>query len=126
MAKRLSVLIVDDDPVSCDLLTEQIQGLGHTAHCSMCGKEARLIMTEQHFDVVVVSWSLPSMYGHEFVELVRPLSNGAKFVMLTGADQSCISDEARKAVDVVVEKPVTNIKSMGTTAIRPFMEKLPL
>ena len=110
----LSVLVVDDYPVSCEqakLLLEQIGVTVETAHS---GAEAVELVRLRHarresYDLLLIDWKMPEMDGIETSRRIRSvLADESAIIILTAYNWSDIADEAAEAgVNGFIAKPLS-------------------
>jgi CheY-like chemotaxis protein len=66
-----SVLIVDDNPDSCEVVTRYLERSGHAVVCVPNGRLALHALTSQTPDVVLLDLMMPEMDGAGFLQVVR-------------------------------------------------------
>jgi two-component system CheB/CheR fusion protein len=84
--ERITVLAVDDDPDTTDLLRYLLEMNGATVITANSGAEALQLVGERSVDVVLSDISMPSMDGFEFVRRLRALpgKQEVRVIALTG------------------------------------------
>lgn len=87
------VLIVDDEPAICDVMSEAL------AHCfdvttAPGGREALRLCEQQHFDIVVSDINMPEMNGIELLSAIRSQWPSVVTVLLTGYNVNTYLSEA--------------------------------
>ncbi|HLG73476.1 MAG TPA: response regulator [Chloroflexota bacterium] len=108
---RMTVLIVDDDPVAAGLLETLVESTGGKALVALSGPEALRIVAEQTVDAVLLDLLMPGMSGFEVLEKLRqvPETSGLPVVVCTAKDlsedelrslETQVSSVLRKGVDV--------------------------
>ncbi len=65
--RKLSVLIVEDDPAASVVLGETLKALGCDVHQFDLPHEALESITTKRYDLVVLDWNLPYMKGSDFL-----------------------------------------------------------
>lgn len=100
---RISVLVVDDDRLVLDCVTEQLVHLGYLVHRAQSGEEAIARVRSHHIDVVITDYQMPNMNG---VQLRDRISNGngeIPIILMTGERDP----DLRKGFDGFLQKPFT-------------------
>ena len=72
-----SILFVDDDTLTLQLMDKATQILGHQAVLSDTGRDALKAVSDQRPDLILVDINLQDMSGLAFVQKVRCLKEGA-------------------------------------------------
>ena len=66
-----SVLIVEDDADSLEVVARLVERAGHTPVRAANGWEALVALDERNVDVVVLDLMMPGMNGHTFLRILR-------------------------------------------------------
>lgn len=96
-AGEYSVLIVDDEQLSRDLLTRRLSHEGYAVTTAENGQAATALMAIERFDLVLLDINMPVMNGFEVLQwLQRRNGKGMRVIMLTvesdrSAVRSCLS-----------------------------------
>jgi CheY-like chemotaxis protein len=82
-----SVLIVEDDRDSCDVLDRFLRRSGHETECVPNGREALSVLVQQPPDVIVMDMCMPEMDGVSLLQVLRSYLrwNRLPVVLVTGA-----------------------------------------
>lgn len=103
-----SVLLVDDDVDTRDLLREALHSCGYVVAEASNGLDALTTLDAQpRFDLIVLDLNMPVMNGHEFVEAVRARSefNAVPIIVMSGeGDAQLVLASGR--VRAYLQKPV--------------------
>ncbi len=98
------ILLVEDDPVSRDLLASLIEVRGHVVDTAEDGFGALRMAQEQRYDLVLVDYHLPEMDGYALARLMRSLGEktnpNLKMAAIT-ADRFGLA--TRRGVDTVFD-----------------------
>jgi len=108
-SRQLRVLLVDDDPVNCEVGEAILLRLGHRATIARNGAAAVALADSQPFDIVLMDLHMPDMDGVETAARIRqlPLQPMPRIVVVT-ADVSRRTRErlASAGITEVVSKPI--------------------
>jgi PAS domain S-box-containing protein len=102
-AGRLStVLVVDDDSKTLDLVSDMLRSSGYIPHAAASGKEALRLLSEVRMDAVLLDLVMPEMDGFEVLRKIKEqpaLSDVPVFVLtakdLSAAEVELLTHEAR-------------------------------
>ena len=100
------VLVVDDEPVLCELLVEMLDTLGHQAIAATSSQQAFQLLNTDNYDVVITDLGMPNISGWQGAEAAKRADPGIYVILLTGWDNP-LSGPRTTHVDKVVSKPVT-------------------
>ncbi|MEO8353115.1 MAG: response regulator, partial [Chthoniobacteraceae bacterium] len=97
---------VDDQPVLCELLAENLQRDWHSVTTAENGRDALDKFGFGEFDLVITDKAMPEMNGDQLAMAIKAREPAARVIMLTGfGDMS--EDERSEFVDAVLAKPAT-------------------
>jgi CheY-like chemotaxis protein len=117
----LRILLVEDDPVSRDLLSALLASRGHEVDTAADGFNGLRLAQDQAYDLVFVDYHLPEMDGYAFARLMRSLAErverALKMVAIT-ADQFGLA--ARRGADTVFDRFLS--KPIDPDALFAFVE----
>ena len=83
-ARRLSILVVDDDPLVLLGAVEMLEDLGHRVAQAKSGPEALKVMEGTTVDLVLSDQSMPMMTGAELAARIRLKHADLPIVLVTG------------------------------------------
>ena len=113
------ILIVDDDAVIRDLITDVLTAQSHTCAAAESGDEALALIAKTRFDLVILDRNMPLMSGIQVLKKLRssPATMNLKVIMCTAAELLAEADEAFEAgaVDYVI-KPLDLSKLIAKVA----------
>lgn len=108
-----SVLVVDDNMVNCETVTDMLWDIGIAGEWSDNGPEAVEMVVEHHnnnddYLAVLLDWKMPGMDGIETARRIRQeVAADIPVIILTAYDWSEIENEAREAgIDFFLAKPI--------------------
>src|SRR5919107_3651748 len=87
MSKKISVLVVDDDPLLRKLVTDQLSRSGFDASSAASGEEALASLQATDYDVVLLDIRMDGMTGLDTLREIRKTDDAPEVIMLT-ADTS--------------------------------------
>ncbi len=107
--KPLSVLVVEDHPISQEFAVEALRRLGHSAAVAADGSSAVSMAEREHFDAILMDVQMPGMDGLEATRLIRALDGGAR-VPIIAMTAHTRPEERTKCLDAgmntVLTKPI--------------------
>lgn len=121
------VLIVDDDPMSRELLTDALAPLDFHVIAVADGLEGLRILEELNPSVMLVDIQMPQMDGFEFLTRVRENPKFAAVPMIAVTAYAMVNDGSRilkHGFDQYLSKPVP-IKTLRQTVTRLLSEASP-
>ena len=81
---ELSVLVVDDEVDFVDSLLKRLRRNGIECEGAYSGDDARSLMADRGFDVVLLDMRLADEDGSEVLKELKQLSPESRFLILTG------------------------------------------
>jgi CheY-like chemotaxis protein len=115
-----SILLVEDDLMSCEVLAKLLRRSGHSVVCASNGLEALDALGALHPDVIVLDLMMPVMNGVEFLKIVRRV---AKWAVLPVIVLSALNDGPE--VCAVEELGVARRFVKGTSYYDDLLRSLP-
>ena len=107
-ARPLHILVVDDQPILCQLVCEYLQDDLHTVEIAISGSQALEAFRAAEFDLVITDHVMAEMNGHQLATAIKALNPGVPLILLTGyADHTAAESECPEAVDLVLAKPLS-------------------
>jgi putative two-component system response regulator len=102
------ILVVEDDPLLLEKLTELLRATGEQVYPTASGEEALRILAEHGPRVVVSDWVMPPPDGVELCRRIRARPDAAPvhFIMLTAhSEKGRLLDAFQAGVDDFLSKP---------------------
>ena len=112
----MKVLVIDDEPILRDLLTEFLQLLGHEWDLAADGPAGLARFDPLVHQAVLTDFLMPELTGLEVAEAIRARGCTTPIVMISGVAEP---DDQRRAVQAglrFVRKPVTLAQFEATMA----------
>ena len=99
------VLVVDDEPSICQLLTRWLESLGYATRWAVTANEALATMTAEPASIMLCDVRMPNRDGHWLVERVRARWPRTAVIMASGVDdmQTVLRARRQGAVDFVAK-----------------------
>jgi len=99
------LLVVDDDYLTCKLLTERLSYEGYECQSCEGTKEAFRLMERQVFDVVILDLLMPGMTGLELLAAAHKQYPRTAFLIATGVHDASVEATAKRlgAADYLVK-----------------------
>lgn len=108
--RPLNILVVDDQPLLRQLLSECLMNDRHIVETAPNGREGLLKFKAGRFDLVLTDKAMPEMDGDQMARAIRELRPEQPIILLTGYAESSRDGDEPETVNLVLGKPV----SMGT------------
>lgn len=72
----MNILVIDDDPITVELLRDALLDAGHQVCSASDGNEGLACLTRQTFHLVITDWEMPGCNGPEVCRTIRSGSAG--------------------------------------------------
>lgn len=105
----LKVLVADDQPELCAVMTRYLVSDCHMVETATNGKDALETFCGADFDLVIADQAMPGMSGKQLAAAIKKHSPKTPFILLTGFSQNGKSRSTSDVVDQVLMKPVSPI-----------------
>ena len=104
----MRVLLVDDERLVLEVLSELLEDLGHTVTCKTSGEEALRSALDEPHDLVVTDLRMPGMDGLRLLESLREQSLDVPVILTTASGGNKTAARALEAGALVcLKKPVS-------------------
>jgi CheY-like chemotaxis protein len=108
VGRPLRILVVDDQPVQCELVAHALQRDWHTVAVASNGREALELFESREFDLVITDQAMPEMNGAQLAVAVKAREPDTQIIMLTGFGSGSEDlDSQSEFVDLVLSKPAS-------------------
>jgi DNA-binding response OmpR family regulator len=77
------ILIVDDEPAVCNVLTDDLSEHGYLCTTALDGREAVTKLEKGEFDIALLDIKMPGMSGLEVLKRIRADSHNTATIMIT-------------------------------------------
>ena len=107
--RMLSILVVDDQEIICELIAAHLDADGHTVATISDPTEAMARFAIESFDLVITDQSMPGMSGEQLAKKIRECSPSTHIIMLTGfGDDLLANGKPPEGIEWVLSKPVSS------------------
>lgn len=101
-----TVLVVDDEPGVCDLLSDALRIAGYETETATNGHEAFEVLRRRRADLCIVDVNMPTMNGFQFLEKLREHDTTTPVLLLSARDSAeDVAQGLRYGADDYVRKP---------------------
>lgn len=104
--RPLRILVVDDQPVQCELISHALQRDWHTVDVAGNGREALDLFERREYDLVITDKVMPEMNGDQLAVAVKSREPETRVIMLTGFAGG-EDEEHSEFLDLVLAKPTS-------------------
>ncbi len=100
------LLIVDDEPALCEMLSDSFRLAGYHVETALDGRSALTLAKNSKFDLIISDINMPFMDGLEFIERLRAVPDDTPAIMLSARNERPdINSALRIGADDYVSKP---------------------
>ena len=105
VSTKRKILIVDDEPIVCEVLYEGLQEKGYICTTAMNGPEALKKLASEDFSLMLLDIKLPGISGMDVLRETRQKHSKTATIMITGISDIATVVEAMKlgALDYLVK-----------------------
>ncbi len=115
MAKKSSILVVDDEDALRTVLGGELASEGYEVRTAADGDEAISELDKSPFDLVLLDIKMPRLNGFEVLKFIKEKHEKTKVVMLTGfADLKNAIESKKLGADDFVSKPYDLVDLLTT------------
>lgn len=105
--RPLRVLLVEDDPLVREVVSEYLRRDNHEVSTAVTGPEGLAKFGEGSFDLVVTDLALDEMNGERLAVAIKEQAAGMPIILLSGFGQGSASNgELPPGIDAVLHKPL--------------------
>jgi CheY-like chemotaxis protein len=107
VARALNVMVVDDQEIICELISEHLRADGHQVTIASDGHEALERFDPSKTDLVITDQSMPGLSGKELALALNHRSPSTPVILLTGFGDDMRSNGVNpEGISCVLAKPV--------------------
>jgi signal transduction histidine kinase len=108
IGRPLKVLVVDDQPIICEILTQYLVQDCHLVEAVRDPGEALVRLSREHFDLLITDQVMPEMSGGELAVAAKEISSTTGVILATGFGADEPLEVGAEAIDLVIGKPITH------------------
>lgn len=101
MVSKLRILVVDDEPLVCEMVKAMLMQDGHQVDTAPSGFEGLTRFDADRFDLVVTDYRMPRMNGDQFATAIKKRLEPKPVILITGHPPN----HPPKSIDWVLIKP---------------------
>jgi len=115
-AKKLTILIIDDDPTFLEAMRALLRDEGYNVLTSSTGPKGLDMMRYAPRDIgaVMLDYNMPRFNGSETLQFLRKLCPQAKVLAISGMKANELPADFREGVERFVSKPFTSADLLKT------------
>lgn len=107
------VLIVDDEPLICDLLTRILGGEGLHLETAASGEEALAMLQQRKYALVITDLKMPGMNGMDLLQEIKQKHPEMPVIVITGYGTAETAVEAmRRGANDFIAKPFPELEQV--------------
>src|SRR5204863_818053 len=113
MSQTPLILVVDDDPASCDIAARLLERQGYRTRRAASGPECLKAVEHEPIDLILLDVMMPGMDGFEVCEALRalPAGRGVPIILLTARDDMDTRLEGMyQGVSEFLTKPINRVE----------------
>ena len=99
-----NILIIDDQPDVCEVLSEILSSQGHHTSAFNSGTDGIEEFRNGDYEILITDIGMPDMSGWEVIDIVRKIKPGVIIGVVTGGDIS-EKEAKQRGVDFLINKP---------------------
>jgi CheY-like chemotaxis protein len=100
------ILVVDDEPAVGDAIKMMLQFDGHAVQIASGSIEARSLLEQGKFDLIITDYSMPGMKGDELAAVIKQRLPHQPIIMISAyAEMLKSSGDPLPGVDFIISKP---------------------
>lgn len=100
------ILVVDDDEILLDVVSQLLFRLGHEVESANNGDKGLHLFLQRQYDIVLTDFDMPGMDGITLAFHIKESSPNTMVILMTGHDRETIMGLIKdSAVDLTLFKP---------------------
>ena len=124
MTSSLKILAVDDDAMVCNVYKMIFGDEGYELTVVESGRQAKEMLTEKRFDLVIADFNMPDLDGFKLLQFVRDRRLKTRFILVSAYTTKGMELSFQKLrAEAIIHKPF-NVSDM-LAKVREVMNKEP-
>lgn len=82
----MKILLVEDDPIQLEPIKTALTKSGHGVDAVQNGEIAQRLISDRHYDLLILDWMLPNVSGVQLCQQYRQLGKSSPVLFLTAKD----------------------------------------
>ena len=112
------VLVVDDEPRICKMLTKMLHPMGYRVSTAPGGAQALEIVKTETVDLILLDLLMPDMNGAETFKNIRKINEKIPVIIITGYPDSNLMAEAMAVSPIfILQKPIDKKQLTGAVSM---------
>ena len=83
----MRILVIEDDSVLSEAISHRIKHIGHGVDLALTGKQARVMLRQQSYDLILLDLNLPDAHGASILQSLRESKTTSPVLIITAIDQ---------------------------------------
>jgi signal transduction histidine kinase len=109
VSRPLRVLVVDDQEIICELISEHLRADGHDAIVAFDADDATAKFASATIDLVITDQSMPVQSGEQLARSMKAHRPETPIILLTGfGEEMLASGTLPEGIDLILSKPVSS------------------
>lgn len=112
-ARSCKILVVDDEPILVDILSQQLQQVGHKVISFIDANEALTAYQSapESYDIIITDMAMPELTGVQFAQQIKDYRSDIPIILCTGYSKKVFSSTPKElGVDAVLQKPIQRLE----------------
>jgi two-component system response regulator PilR (NtrC family) len=106
MADKITILVIDDEPIVADALMIVLSDSGYDVAVAMTGRDGLDKIATRRFDVTITDLRLPDMSGLDVLSSIRENDPASLIIVITAhTTPELVAESVRRGAVDVLSKP---------------------
>ncbi|HVG20984.1 MAG TPA: response regulator [Blastocatellia bacterium] len=106
MTEKVTILVIDDEPIVADALTVVLSDSGYEVAIAATGRDGLDKISKQKFDVTITDLRLPDMSGLDVLSDIREKDPASLIIVITAhSSPEIVAESVKRGAIDVLSKP---------------------